>query len=76
MIQYPNYGKAIIVSGDGDFFCLVEYLENKKRLLHIFTPNKQYSKLFKKYSSFIVRVDWLRGSLEFKKTGISGRSKP
>lgn len=24
MIQYGNYDKAIIVSGDGDFYCLVE----------------------------------------------------
>ncbi len=76
MIQFPNYDKAIIVSGDGDFFCLAEYLEKKRKLFHIFTPNKSYSKLFKKYSRFIVRVDWLKGSLEYKKTGISGRSKP
>ena len=76
MIQFENYDKAIIVSGDGDFFCLVEYLESKNKLLHILTPNKHYSKLFKKYSGFIVQVDWLKSSLEFKKTGISGRSKP
>ena len=76
MIQYPDYDKAIIISGDGDFFCLVEYLESKNKLLHILTPNKHYSRLFKKYSGFIVQVDWLKGSLEFKKTGISGRSKP
>ncbi len=76
MVQYENYDKAIIVSGDGDFFCLVEYLESKNKLLHIMTPNQRYSKLFKKYSSFVVRVDWLRGSLEYKKTGIGGRSKP
>ena len=76
MIQFPNYDKAIIVSGDGDFFCLVEYLESKNKLLHILTPNKKYSKLFKPYSSFIIQVDWLKSNLEQKKTGISGRSKP
>ncbi|NCQ54574.1 NYN domain-containing protein, partial [Candidatus Saccharibacteria bacterium] len=26
-IQYKNYDKAVIVSGDGDFTCLVEFLE-------------------------------------------------
>ena len=31
MIEYPNYDKAIIVSGDGDFHCLVEYLVNKQK---------------------------------------------
>src|SRR3972149_1070486 len=34
MIEYPNYDKAIIVSGDGDFYCLVEHLVNKEKLLH------------------------------------------
>jgi len=76
MIQYENYGKAIIVTGDGDFFCLVEYLVQNNKLLRILTPNKYYSKLFKPFSEFVVRVDQLRGSLEQKKTGIGGRSKP
>lgn len=26
MIEYKKYDKAIIVSGDGDFYCLVDYL--------------------------------------------------
>ena len=30
MIQYNNYNKAVIVSGDGDFHCLIEYLEKRK----------------------------------------------
>ena len=30
MIEFPEYQKAIIVSGDGDFHCLVEYLIKKK----------------------------------------------
>lgn len=80
MIQFPAFDKAIIVSGDGDFFCLVEYLEKNKKLKYIFTPNRNYSKLYKPYSQFVIRVDQLKVSLEFKrrikKTGIGGRSKP
>jgi uncharacterized LabA/DUF88 family protein len=78
MIQFRRFDKAIIVSGDGDFFCLVEYLVNKKKLLCLLAPNKNYSRLYKPFSGFIVRIDWLRESLKFgqKKTGISGRSKP
>jgi len=77
MIQFPNYSKAIIVSGDGDFHCLVEYLVHEDKLLHLITPNKNYSRLLKKFSGFIITIDQLRGSLEYKKkTGISGRSKP
>ena len=78
MIQYPNYSRAIIVSGDGDFYCLAEYLEQNNKLLHLITPNETYSHILSRFSGFIVHVDQLRGSLEFgkKKTGIGGRSKP
>jgi len=29
VVEYPNYDQAIVVSGDGDFHCLVEYLEQQ-----------------------------------------------
>ena len=78
LVENEPFDKIFIVSGDGDFFCLAEYLAQQNKLLHIFAPNKYYSPLFKPYSSFIVRMDQLKGSLEFiqKKTGIGGRSKP
>jgi uncharacterized LabA/DUF88 family protein len=75
-IEYPNYNKAIIVSGDGDFACLMEFLEDKDKLLHVFTPNNKYSKLLKPYSKYIIEVSRLKLSLEYKKTGIGDRSKP
>jgi uncharacterized LabA/DUF88 family protein len=75
-IQYSNYDKAIIVSGDGDFACLVEFLADKDKLLHVFTPNSKYSKLLKPYSQYIVELQRLKSSLEYQKTGIGGRSKP
>lgn len=65
MKEMPNYGKAIIVSGDGDFFGLVEYLEQKKKLLHIMTPNWQYSSLLKPFEKYIVRIDQLRKELSY-----------
>ncbi|MFZ2153310.1 MAG: NYN domain-containing protein [Microgenomates group bacterium] len=76
MIEYPHFQKAIIVSGDGDFRCLVEYLSQKKKLLHVLTPNKFYSRLYKPFSGYIIRIDILKNSLQQKKTGIGGRSKP
>jgi len=78
MIQYKNYDKAVIVTGDGDFHCLVEYLEEKGKLLKILAPTNHYSSLLRKFNNknYIVRIDLLRGSLEQKKTGIRGRSKP
>jgi len=48
-----------------------------RKFRQLFTPNKHYSTLYKPFAAFVVRIDWLRGSLEYKKTtGISGRSKP
>lgn len=89
---YDEYDKAIIVSGDGDFYCLAEYLQEHDKLLHIMTPSKQYSKLLKGYTRYVVRLDRLRSKLEYKghgtkhegrdgqdeqkETGSSGRSKP
>jgi len=32
MIELPNFDEAIIVSGDGDYFCLIEYLEMNDKL--------------------------------------------
>ncbi|MES2971460.1 MAG: NYN domain-containing protein [Patescibacteria group bacterium] len=75
-IEFANYDKAIIVSGDGDFACLLEFLDDKDKLLHVFTPNKTYSKLLRPYSKYIVELSRLKKTLEYKKTGIGGRSKP
>ena len=38
MIEYPNYDKALIVTGDGDFYCLVEYLLKKNKYSALFRP--------------------------------------
>lgn len=56
MIEFPNYHKAIIVSGDGDFYCLAEYLEKKNKLGKIIASNKHYSSLLRKFSKRIVNV--------------------
>lgn len=39
MIQYPHYEKAILISNDGDFACLVEYWFRKGKLLAVLAPN-------------------------------------
>jgi hypothetical protein len=46
--------------------------------LFLIVPNETYSKVLKEFSHLIVRVDQLRGSLEYiqKTTGIGVRSKP
>ena len=45
-----NYDQAVIVTGDGDFHCLVEYLVDRKRLKKLIVPNQyKYSSLLRKY---------------------------
>jgi len=63
--EMPNYDQAIIVSGDGDFFSLAEYLEEQGRLKNILTPNWQYSTLLKIFESKIIRMDQMRKQLEY-----------
>ncbi len=66
MKELSNYQKAIIVSGDGDFYSLVEYLEGKGRLLHLMTPSGHYSQLYNPYEKYIVRLDQLRSELAYR----------
>jgi uncharacterized LabA/DUF88 family protein len=48
MIEYENYDKAVIVTGDGDFYCLVQYFIEKDKLKNLIIPNrKKYSALLK-----------------------------
>ncbi|MHB8280968.1 MAG: NYN domain-containing protein, partial [Candidatus Humimicrobiaceae bacterium] len=67
MIEYANYDKAIIVSGDGDFHCLVEYLEGQNKLLNIIIPNsRKYSALLRKYEKYFVYLNKLKKKLSLK----------
>jgi uncharacterized LabA/DUF88 family protein len=49
MIDYKDYERAVIASGDGDFACLVRYLNKHKKLEQVIVPDrKRYSALLKK----------------------------
>jgi len=68
MIEIPNFSKSIIIAGDGDYYCLIEYLEKQKKLLHVFIPNRySHSSLLRKYSKYFVYVSDLKVKLEYKK---------
>lgn len=65
MIEYPNYDKAIVVSGDGDFHCLIEYLDNQKKLKYLLIPNPlKYSALLRKFRPYFIYVNKLQKKLE------------
>ena len=60
MVEYANYDKAIVVSGDGDFHCLVEYLAQQGKLGRILIPNrKKYSALLRRFRAGY--IDYLDG---------------
>ncbi|MFC1780560.1 NYN domain-containing protein [Patescibacteria group bacterium] len=61
MIEYGNYDKAIIVTGDGDFHCLIDYLQEKNKLLKLFIPNKKsFSALLRKFYPSMVFLNALK----------------
>jgi uncharacterized LabA/DUF88 family protein len=66
MKDLPNYDKAIIVSGDGDFYCLVEYLDEQGKLSKILAPTGYYSSLYNKYEQYVERLDNFKRQLEYR----------
>lgn len=72
--EMKNYDKAVIVSGDGDFYSLVEYLEQQGKLLKVLAPNSHYSRLYNKYDEFVERLDKQRSKLSYRSSK-SGRNK-
>jgi len=77
MKEMSNYEKAVIVSGDGDFYCLVEYLDQKNRLLNLLAPSQHYSSLYNRYEKYIVRLDQFRRQLAYHdRKRFGGKYKP
>ena len=68
MIEYANYDKAVIISGDGDFHCLIKYLRIKGKLLKLMVPDdSRYSCLLRKFAPDIVGINRLRDKVGCKK---------
>lgn len=64
MINWRNFSQAIIVSGDGDFYCLIEYLHSRKKLYKIIVPNKKYSSLLRKFAQYVVQVSLFKAKVK------------
>jgi len=69
MIEFSHYDKAVIVTGDGDFHCLIKHLIQESKLKKLLIPNqKRYSALLKRFSSeFLAFVSDLETKLSYKK---------
>jgi hypothetical protein len=67
MIEYENCSKALIITGDGDFYCLVDYLSKHNKLLKLMIPNiDKFSSLYRKIMTSVVFINNLRGKLELQ----------
>ncbi len=52
LIDEPDFNKIILVSGDGDYKKLVDYLLKKNKLAKVLFPNKKFaSSLYKQFGS-------------------------
>lgn len=66
MKELPHYSKALLVSGDGDFYALVEYLIAEKKLGKLLAPNAYYSGLYNRFEEYIDRLDQHRRELAYR----------
>lgn len=70
MIEFENYTKAVIVTGDGDFYCLVKHLIEKDKFKCLLVPNRlKFSALLKlkQFRPYLRYMNDLRRKLEYKK---------
>lgn len=52
MIEYGNYEKAVIVTGDGDFHCLVDHLFKQQKLECVLIPDRNHFSGLLKFKRF------------------------
>jgi len=64
--EMQNYNKAVLVSGDGDFYSVIEYLKQQDKLEKVLVPNMRYSSLLKHFEDDIERLDLHRSELEYR----------
>ncbi len=68
MIDYEDFDQAIVVTSDGDFYCLVKYLYEKKKLQTVMSSHVKTCSVLLKRSARekMVFMDNLRAKLEYK----------
>jgi hypothetical protein len=62
-IEFKNYEKAVIVSSDGDFACLLRYLRLKNKLDRIITPTDSYSSLLRPFGELILPLKVIKNNI-------------
>ena len=68
ILESQNYDKAVIVAGDGDYYCLIEHLKKGNKLKSLVIPNRNnYSCLLRKFAADMDFVSDLRHKVEYIK---------
>ena len=69
IVEMDEYNKAVIVSNDGDFYSLVEYLYENKKLKVVLSPDENFCSnlLMQTAKEKIHFMNELRGKLEYKR---------
>jgi hypothetical protein len=68
MIEWAHYDQAVIVSGDGDFHCLIKHLRQKNKLKKLIIPHQNnFSSLLREFvPADAVFMNNLRGKLGYQ----------
>jgi len=68
MIDLEVYDRAVIVTGDGDFQCLVKHLRKIGKLGYVISPNRQWCSILLKREARgnHVFIEEMRSKLELK----------
>lgn len=69
MIDLNKYDSAVLVTSDGDFYCLVDYLYSSNKLKIVISPNRKKCSILLRKSAKekIVFLNNLKEKLEYKR---------
>ena len=79
MIEYQNYDRAIIMTGDGDFYCLTKYLLEHEKLAALLIPDMHRFSALLKFEIFRPHrrfMNDLKERLSYKKKRPHGDGTP
>lgn len=69
MLDINKYNKAVIISGDGDFYCLIRHLISQDKLHTLLVPNRnKYSALLKlkEFKPYTKSMNDLQKKLQYR----------
>ncbi len=77
MIDFHHYNQALVISGDGDFACLVRHLLNNSKLCCVLAPDAGHCSILLKDAAqkMFASLGGLRSKLEYMKRTPVGRNR-